>query len=143
MNSWKRYFIELVYLRGYVMLYPNYANNVSLSTNHLEPGSHVKGTPRGDYLQKRELFVVPLMQLPEGDGSAQSLHTTLLELPQQELPKWEELPSLDIFALINPMKTLERRGNDRRLEIFRCRTSNPSRFDARDLLCIDEIENPM
>lgn len=37
-GSWKRYLIELVYLRGYTMLYPNYAEWASLSTNHVELG---------------------------------------------------------------------------------------------------------
>jgi len=38
-RSWKKFFIEMVFLRGYTMLYPNYANFSSLSTNHLEPSS--------------------------------------------------------------------------------------------------------
>jgi hypothetical protein len=37
-TSWKRYLIELVFLRGYAMLYPNYADFQSLSTNHVELG---------------------------------------------------------------------------------------------------------
>ncbi|CAA7267399.1 unnamed protein product [Cyclocybe aegerita] len=41
-KSWKKFFIELIYLRGYLMLYPNYDAFLSLSTNHLEVGSHVK-----------------------------------------------------------------------------------------------------
>src|SRR5258708_6034589 len=30
-KSWKKFFIEMVYLRGYVMLYPNYVGFTSLS----------------------------------------------------------------------------------------------------------------
>ncbi|KAI0080944.1 hypothetical protein K474DRAFT_1704236 [Panus rudis PR-1116 ss-1] len=63
-RSWKKYLIEFAYLRGYVMLYPNYAGFVSLSTNHLEVGSHVKDMPLEAYLQKRRLFLLPLMPLP-------------------------------------------------------------------------------
>lgn len=37
-TSWKRFLIELVYLRGYTMLYPNYPDFASLSTNHVELG---------------------------------------------------------------------------------------------------------
>jgi len=37
-GSWKRYMIELVFLRGYTMLYPNYKDFKSLSTNHVELG---------------------------------------------------------------------------------------------------------
>ena len=57
-KSWKRYLNELIYLRGYTMLYPNFEDFYSLSTNHLELGTHV----RDDDLaaRRRELFEVPL-----------------------------------------------------------------------------------
>lgn len=38
LGSWKRFLIELAFLRGYSMLYPNYKDFVSLSTNHVELG---------------------------------------------------------------------------------------------------------
>ncbi|THU87871.1 hypothetical protein K435DRAFT_326494 [Dendrothele bispora CBS 962.96] len=41
-KSWKKYFIELAYLRGYAMLYPNFPDYLSFSTNHHEPGVHVR-----------------------------------------------------------------------------------------------------
>ncbi|KAI8451036.1 hypothetical protein BY996DRAFT_7333978 [Phakopsora pachyrhizi] len=46
-KSWKKYMIEWVYLRGSRMIYPNYRDGStgrpkSLSTNHLEPGTHVR-----------------------------------------------------------------------------------------------------
>ena len=37
-TSWKKFLIELSYLEGYVVLYPNFPNQSSFSTNHLEPG---------------------------------------------------------------------------------------------------------
>lgn len=37
-GSWKRFLIELAFLRGYSMLYPNYRDFTSLSTNHVELG---------------------------------------------------------------------------------------------------------
>lgn len=37
-GSWKRFLIELIFLRGYSMLYPNYPDWASLSTNHVELG---------------------------------------------------------------------------------------------------------
>jgi hypothetical protein len=39
-RSWKRYLIELMYFRGWTMLYPNFENLASLSTNHREQGEH-------------------------------------------------------------------------------------------------------
>ncbi|KAJ6518627.1 hypothetical protein C8R45DRAFT_851005, partial [Mycena sanguinolenta] len=83
-KSWKKYFIEMVHLRGYVMLYPNYAEFVSLSTNHLEIGSHVKDRPK----DKQEAFTLPLMEL----GSA----VNLLDLPGGRLPEWDALPTLNL-----------------------------------------------
>ncbi|KAF8216319.1 hypothetical protein K438DRAFT_385306 [Mycena galopus ATCC 62051] len=87
-KSWKKYFIEMVHLRGYVMLYPNYEGFVSLSTNHLEIGSHVKDRPK----DKQEVFRLPLMEL----GS--SVH--LLDLPGGRLPEWEALPTLNLTGFL-------------------------------------------
>ncbi|KAJ7504551.1 hypothetical protein B0H11DRAFT_1710127 [Mycena galericulata] len=90
-KSWKKYFIEMVYLRGYVMLYPNYADFVSLSTNHLEVGSHVKERPK----EKQEVFRLPLMRLSESGK--------LLDLPGGTLPRWEELPVLNLTGFISSL----------------------------------------
>ncbi|KIP10034.1 hypothetical protein PHLGIDRAFT_39319, partial [Phlebiopsis gigantea 11061_1 CR5-6] len=60
-RSWKKYFIELAFLRGYVMLYPNYRDYLSLSTNHLEVGSHVKETTPEAYELKKKLYQLPLL----------------------------------------------------------------------------------
>ena len=56
--SWKKYFIELAWARGYFVLYPNFSNETSLSTNHLEPGEHIK---TGDTDHLPEHYTVPLM----------------------------------------------------------------------------------
>ncbi|KAJ7634165.1 hypothetical protein DFH06DRAFT_1100660, partial [Mycena polygramma] len=90
-KSWKKYFIEMVYLKGYVMLYPNYAGFVSLSTNHLEVGSHVKDRPK----EKQEMFRLPLMEL---GASGQ-----LLELPGGRLPGWDALPVLNLTGFLSKM----------------------------------------
>lgn len=87
-KSWKKYFIEMVYLRGYVMLYPNYEDFVSLSTNHLEVGSHVKERPK----EKQEVFRLPLMKLEESAG--------LLNLPGRTLPEWRLLPVLNLTGSV-------------------------------------------
>ncbi|KAF9078066.1 hypothetical protein BDP27DRAFT_1253079 [Rhodocollybia butyracea] len=91
-KSWKKYFIELVYLRGYVMLYPNFPQYVSLSTNHLEVGSHVKIRSK----EKRESFSVPLMKEEAG----------LLDLPSGSLPNWTSLPVLNITGTPTTLNTL-------------------------------------
>jgi hypothetical protein len=93
-KSWKKYFIEMVYLRGYVMLYPNYAGFVSLSTNHLEVGSHVKDRPK----EKQEVFRLPLMEL----GSGQ-----LLDLPGGRLPGWDTMPVLNLTGFLCSLENLQ------------------------------------
>ena len=44
-TSWKKFLIELCFLRGWVVLYPNFYNQTSFSTNHLEPGEHIQSNP--------------------------------------------------------------------------------------------------
>ncbi|KAK7460529.1 hypothetical protein VKT23_009250 [Stygiomarasmius scandens] len=83
-KSWKKYFIELAYLRGYVMLYPNFPDYLrgyvmlypnfpdylSFSTNHHEVGVHVRAvmTNTSDASDKssldarKEEFMVPLFK---------------------------------------------------------------------------------
>ncbi|KAJ7050496.1 hypothetical protein C8F01DRAFT_1000676 [Mycena amicta] len=88
-RSWKKYFIELVYLRGYVMLYPNYADFASFSTNHVEVGSHVKERPK----EKQDAFKVPLLELEES-------WRLLEELPGKNLPPWAALPVVNLTGFL-------------------------------------------
>ena len=127
-KSWKKFFIELVYLRGYVMLYPNYQDFVSLSTNHLEVGSHVKSRTK----EKKESFIVPLMQLP---SSLPSPISELLDLPDNTLPRWDSLPVLNLTGSLTTLGLLAERGRQRRAELTGC-TSEPLWYDAQDLMCI-------
>ncbi|RPD76638.1 hypothetical protein L226DRAFT_552271 [Lentinus tigrinus ALCF2SS1-7] len=133
-RSWKKYFIELVYLRGYVMLYPNYADFASLSTNHLEAGSHVKYMPAEAHARKKKLFTVPLMSLPP--ASAAETRTGLLELPDARLPEWNELPILDLLGTIVDEETLAKRGRERRTQLTGCDGMLTQPHNVRDLLCI-------
>ena len=112
------------------MVYPNYDNFVSLSTNHLEAGSHVKDTSRESYVQKREMFRVPLMDL---EGT-----TRLLDLPRGALPAFGDLPVLDLFGRPSSLESLIRLGQKRRSEMVP--TCDPSyedriRPDFRDIIC--------
>ena len=63
--SWKKFMIELCHLRGYVMLYPNFFNQSSFSTNHLEKGEHV-GSKISMHRHLPIDFTVPLLhKLPQ------------------------------------------------------------------------------
>ncbi|KAI0675739.1 hypothetical protein C8Q78DRAFT_963889 [Trametes maxima] len=140
-RSWKKYFIELVYLRGYVMLYPNYADFVSLSTNHLEVGSHVKDVPTDVYLRKKRLFNLPLMPLPLTDTMlGLSLPTTgLLELPNERLPDWDALPVLDLLGQIVDLNTISQRGTKQRDRLTGCEGPLSEAHDVQELLCTGRL----
>lgn len=133
-KSWKKYFIELVYLRGYVMLYPNYADFVSLSTNHLEVGSHVKDEPGEVYEKKKDLFSLPLMQLSGGLADV-AYGPRLLDLPDGALPDWEQLPVLDLVGEVSSMEAIRKRGDERRTELGACAGVESLPSSIRDLLC--------
>ncbi|KAG2743228.1 hypothetical protein P692DRAFT_201841865 [Suillus brevipes Sb2] len=132
-KSWKKYFIELVYLRGYVMLYPNYANFTSLSINHLEIGSHVKDQPEKEYLRKKALFMLPLMPLT---NSTAPLFPGLLDLPEQRLPSLSSLPVLDLMGKLSSASDLLERGTERRTELTSCSATIFLTYDARELMCL-------
>jgi hypothetical protein len=135
-RSWKKFFIEMVFLRGYTMLYPNYANFSSLSTNHLEPGAHVKRQPRAIFDKKRALFDLPLITLPDVNASSDFLpRTGLLDLPENEMPPWDALPVLDLHGSVVSEELIVDRGQARRSEIFGC-TDPPIPYDAFSLLCL-------
>ncbi|TFK71609.1 hypothetical protein BDN72DRAFT_424768 [Pluteus cervinus] len=121
-SSWKKFFIELVYLRGYVMLYPNYDDYLSFSTNHLEPGSHVKVVSPG----KRDMFKVPLMGLSD--------HQKVLDFPHGQLPRWKALPVLNLNGSLSSLVGLDIDGRSRRIELTGCSESMRP-FHAVDLFC--------
>ncbi|KAL1686431.1 hypothetical protein GGG16DRAFT_117925 [Schizophyllum commune] len=109
-RSWKKFFIEMVYLDGGAMLYPNYAGWESLSTNHLERGSHVKVRSR----EKREMFQVPLMQA-EGGGRA-----LLAGMPGEGLPRLADLPVLNLTGSLSSLEEIAEVGRARRGELHAC-----------------------
>jgi len=114
-KSWKKYFIELAYLQGYVMLYPNYDHFVSLSTNHLEVGSHVKIPSEAN----KQQFLLPLMKL----SNTQETTIGLLDLPGGVLPDWNLLPILNLTGSLTSLEALIDLGLARRMELSTCSKS--------------------
>lgn len=124
-KSWKRFLIELVYFRGYVMLYPNYENFTSFSTNHAEAGTHihlVEGKNKGD------VFGVPLM---EED-------MVLSGLPGGNTPSYLDLPLLDLLGNVVSNEELIQRGRALQSEVSLCPSSDELTFNPQDILCVDE-----
>ncbi|ORX56305.1 hypothetical protein DM01DRAFT_1334780 [Hesseltinella vesiculosa] len=120
-KSWKKYFIQLVYLRGYVMIYPNYQDFASFATNHLETGTHVKSEKRQRII---ESFLVPLMQKD----------TLLTELPGQHLPDFKDMPVLDLWGKLVSHDILTARADRWHARVSACQRQEGV-FDASDLLC--------
>ncbi|KAG0200718.1 hypothetical protein BGX33_010825 [Mortierella sp. NVP41] len=109
-NSWKKLFIEMIYMRGYVMLYPNFFNFTSFSTNHLEWGTHTK-TQRNS----AGTFLVPLMTDSE---------RLLDDLPNRRLPDWDSLPVLDLWANLATSAELIKRGRTLQEQLNPCLLRN-------------------
>ncbi|XP_024371047.1 uncharacterized protein [Physcomitrium patens] len=106
--SWKKFLIDMMYLRGYVTLYPNFPNQTSFSTNHMEPGAHINAS---DNVVKhnREDFVVPLLY-----EDFQPL------LPKQKLPPASKLPVLNLFNIPTTLKGLKSAGAKLGQDVLRC-----------------------
>ncbi|KAI9143997.1 hypothetical protein BKA69DRAFT_1122655 [Paraphysoderma sedebokerense] len=134
-SSWKKYFIEMSYLRGYYMLYPNFSNQNSFSTNHLELGQHVGKVSKERYLD----FRVPLMRVNSGllknfqssyfrshsdsdsnTNSLPDLPLLLKELPFTRLPSKQDIPVLDLFHRVTTEQTLIRNGQNLKKDVVNC-----------------------
>ncbi|KAI9264524.1 hypothetical protein EDC94DRAFT_559876 [Helicostylum pulchrum] len=121
-KSWKKYFIELTYLRAYVMIYPNFKDFESFSTNHLEYGTHVKDKGRTE--SKVSQFLVPLMQRD----------TILEQLPEHGLPRFEKMPIMDLWGRIKTVDELDQVAENWHKKVSTCERKRES-FDPSDLLC--------
>ncbi|RWW77418.1 hypothetical protein BHE74_00014424 [Ensete ventricosum] len=106
--SWKKYLIDMMYLRGYVSLYPNFPGQASFSTNHMEPGAHISAK---DNVVKhnKEDFEVPLMKAE---------FTKLL--PAGKLPPANRLPVLNLFNQAVSLKALKAAGAKLRQDLISC-----------------------
>ncbi|KAJ3293039.1 hypothetical protein HDU79_000755 [Rhizoclosmatium sp. JEL0117] len=91
-NSWKRYLIEFMYLKNLVLVYPNFPNQTSFSTNHYEEGVHsvkdgdVVRVP--DFLREDvdERFTVPLLERTDASRIWESLRKVGLNDILRSLP---------------------------------------------------------
>ncbi|KAF7723967.1 hypothetical protein EC973_001483 [Apophysomyces ossiformis] len=112
-NAWRRFLDELIYLRAYVMLYPNFQDYLSLSTHYLD-------LPSEDYAGAALLYRVPL--LSDKDSLA-------------ELPAYNDLPVLDLWGNLQSMDVLTERGLTLQREVSACAPVIDHQHDPSDLLC--------
>lgn len=120
-KSWKKYFIEMVYLRAYVMIYPNFQDFESFSTNHLEFGTHIKHERAQIAIDS---FVVPLMQRD----------TIMDQLPNHKLPDFKELPFMDLWGNLKTHQELNQIGEEWHHHVSSC-VRQIGKFNPQDLLC--------
>ncbi|KNA23265.1 hypothetical protein SOVF_026520 [Spinacia oleracea] len=106
--SWKKFLIDMMYLRGYVSLYPNFPNQASFSTNHMEPGAHISAKDNVVKHDKTD-FEVPLL--------ANDFRNYL---PNGKLPSASRLPSLNLFNQAVSLKGLKSAGARLRMDVINC-----------------------
>ncbi|KAL8193235.1 hypothetical protein R6Q57_026816 [Mikania cordata] len=106
--SWKKFLIDMMYLRGYVSLYPNFPNQMSFSTNHMEPGAHISAKDNVVRHNKTD-FEVPLLK---DDFKSY--------LPNGKMPSASKLPSLNLFNQAVSLKGLKSAGSKLRQDVLNC-----------------------
>ncbi|KAL0369645.1 UNVERIFIED_CONTAM: hypothetical protein Scaly_0366900 [Sesamum calycinum] len=99
----------MMYLRGYVSLYPNFPNQASFSTNHMEPGAHISAKDNVVRHDKAD-FEVPLLN--------QDFRNLL---PNGKLPPASKLPSLNLFNQALSLKGLKAAGAKLGQDVLECR----------------------
>lgn len=106
--SWKKFLIDMMYLRGYVSLYPNFPNQASFSTNHMEPGAHISAKDNVVRHDKAD-FEVPLLKEDFRNF-----------LPNGKLPPVSKLPSLNLFNQPVSLKGLKAAGAKLGQDVLPC-----------------------
>lgn len=106
--SWKKFLIDMMYLRGYVSLYPNFPNQASFSTNHMEPGAHISAKDNVVRHDKGD-FEVPLLKEDFRNF-----------LPGGKLPPASRIPSLNLFNQPLSLKGLKAAGAKLGQDVLRC-----------------------
>ncbi|XP_059302087.1 uncharacterized protein LOC132054021 [Lycium ferocissimum] len=106
--SWKKFLIDMMYLRGYVSLYPNFPNQTSFSTNHMEPGAHI-AAKENVIKHNTADFEVPLLKEDFKNF-----------LPNGKMPAAPKLPSLNLFNQPVSLKGLKAAGAKLGQDTLKC-----------------------
>ena len=123
--------IDELYLRGFFFLYPNYFNQTSFTTNHLEIGEHI-GQPGASLDHHPQDFTVPLMEKPD----------MFYTLPKGVLPPYEDLPMMDVFNNIIDESTAVLAGSEAKLDSVRCSPAQRPVVDADWRLACADLHLP-
>eukprot|EP00128_Syssomonas_multiformis_P013170 Colp12_sorted_trinity150504_noHs@6458 len=120
----------MVYLRAYHMLYPNFEEQASFATNHLEAGEHVKGG--SDLTHKATDYTVPLIT---------SLKKHFASLPNERLPALRHLPIIDVINERTTLPKMVQKGKALKADLHNCQNLYAIRTDAIGrVICNDKQE---
>lgn len=87
-QSWKKYMIEYMWINNVGMIYPNFFNQTSFSTNHLEPGTHIKKSEKSHL---PEDFTVPLFTKWPANMVYAASHATFFNVYGNQIVPWHRL----------------------------------------------------
>ncbi|KAI7903149.1 uncharacterized protein BX663DRAFT_560706 [Cokeromyces recurvatus] len=119
-NSWRKYFDEMIYMRGYVMLYPS--TETSYSTLHIMDS--FLDDKRKKKMKERFLTAEKLLNVP--------LSTKV----SQKLPDIDVLPIFDLHGkLVEQSSTLVERGHQLQHKFSACEPKIDNHHDPSDMLC--------
>ena len=97
-NSWKKFYTEVTLLRGWYLLYPNFKNQTSFSTNMLEVGEHIKkgGVHKAEDYNLPLAEILPYFEFPRRLQILDSMDYHVPALPKpgaKEAMRFIKLPS--------------------------------------------------
>jgi hypothetical protein len=124
-----RFLVEFMYAKGLVLIYPNFYNQTSFSTNYYEEGIH--SVPEGmepkvpDYLRENsdDRFQVPLFQKKDAAFVFSELPQTIVERDQLNVPIislhfYTNLTPPDLIRLSHEWRALVKRANPKIYKLF-------------------------
>jgi hypothetical protein len=118
MYSWRKYFDEMMFMRGYMIMYPNNKDGGFSSLTHV-----ISSRSKAEkYPQVEQLFKVPLIDD---------------RLPNMRLPKWDELPVFDLWGRMSNMEDIIKKGHKLQRKFSACEPLLPAqhKHDPSDMLC--------
>lgn len=121
-SSWRKYFDEMIYMRGYVTLYPPFDSSYSTMNTVAKSSFNNNKKKEELYTGAEKLFKVPLIA-----SSSESI---------RELPDIELLPVLDLHGkLVESHKILLERGHTLQRKFSACKPRVNHSNDPTDMLC--------
>jgi len=92
-TSWKKYALELLLTQQLLVVYPNFENQTSIVTNHVEPGEHIKSE---DVAKRKRDYEVPLL------GHKEYWPETFKDMPELDV-FFQLIPHIAAIRAVAPM----------------------------------------